>query len=118
MATHYRLKGVLTTRPIMARGGVEAAMLFGDDDVMEARRAVETLFKVTVVKVNVMNYAGKRRRERQAGYGKQSDWKRAIVTLKPGDKIALAVTRGTKSLTINVTLGTAPHWKNGGRPRL
>ena len=56
---------------------------------LDIRRAVQTLFKVTVLKVNVMNYAGKFRRERQAGYGKKPDWKRAIVTLKAGDKIAL-----------------------------
>jgi large subunit ribosomal protein L23 len=56
---------------------------------VDIRRAVETLFKVRVVKVNVMNYVGKFRRERTAGYGQKSDWKRAIVTLKTGDKIAL-----------------------------
>jgi large subunit ribosomal protein L23 len=56
---------------------------------MEIKRAVQDFFKVTVVKVNTMNYLGKLRRERTQHYGRKSDWKRAIVTLKTGDKIDL-----------------------------
>jgi large subunit ribosomal protein L23 len=51
--------------------------------------AVEKLFKVTVTKVNTMNYLGKRKRNRSWRYGKRSDWKRAIVTLKTGQAIDL-----------------------------
>jgi large subunit ribosomal protein L23 len=36
-----------------------------------------------------MNYDGKKRRERTLHYGKKADWKRAVVTLKDGDKIDL-----------------------------
>jgi len=53
------------------------------------KRAVEQVFKVHVVTVNTMNMPGKARRERTANYGRTSDWKRAIVTLKPGEKIDL-----------------------------
>ena len=55
----------------------------------EIKRAVETLFKVSVVKVNTMNLEGKMRRERFARYGRKPDWKKAVVTLKEGDKIEL-----------------------------
>ena len=56
---------------------------------IQIRQAVEELFKVKVVKVNTMNVRGKTRRQRTASAGKTSDWKKAIVTLKQGDKISL-----------------------------
>jgi large subunit ribosomal protein L23 len=56
---------------------------------LEIKLAVEDFFKVKVVKVNTMNYDGKKRRERTLHYGKKADWKRAVVTLKDGDKIDL-----------------------------
>lgn len=54
---------------------------------IEIRKAVEEHFGVTVISVNTMNYEGKRKRMRSAKYGKRSDWKRAIVTLKEGETI-------------------------------
>ena len=54
------------------------------------RRAVEALFKVTVTDVNTMTYRGKRKRERTAKYGRRTHWKRAVVTLKEGEKIETA----------------------------
>ncbi len=56
---------------------------------LEIKQAVESFFKVKVLKVHTMNYLGKKRRERTLQYGKKPDWKRAIVTLKEGDKIDL-----------------------------
>ncbi len=56
---------------------------------LEIKRAVEQMFKVTVVKVNTMNVLGKMRRERTPHYGRRSNWKRAVVTLKAGEKIEL-----------------------------
>ena len=56
---------------------------------LEIKAAVEDLFGVTVQKVNTMRYLGKRKRERTARYGKRADWKRAVVTVKEGDKIDL-----------------------------
>jgi large subunit ribosomal protein L23 len=50
------------------------------------RVAIEHLFKVTVIKVRTSNFMGKERR-RGAMKGRQSDWKKAYVTLKEGDKI-------------------------------
>ena len=56
---------------------------------VQIKTAVEKMFKVGVVKVNTMNYMGKLKRERTVRYGRKADWKRAVVTLKPGDKIEL-----------------------------
>ena len=56
---------------------------------IEIKQAVEQLFKVTVTKVNTMCYKGKKKRMRTVKYGKRSDWKRAVVTLKEGDTIDL-----------------------------
>ena len=52
----------------------------------QIKSAIEKLFNVHVLRVNVMNYRGKWRRVRYQP-GLTSDWKKAIVTLKPGEKI-------------------------------
>jgi large subunit ribosomal protein L23 len=52
-------------------------------------QAVEETFKVTVRRVNVQNYRGKNKRSRNGQPSKTSDYKKAIVTLKAGDKIEL-----------------------------
>ena len=54
----------------------------------QIKQAVEKTFNVKVVAVNVMNVRGKQRRwGRRASL--RPDWKKAIVTLAPGDKIEL-----------------------------
>lgn len=60
-----------------------------DANKIEIKQAVEKLFKVRVVKVNTLTRAGKAKRNRRGGIGFRPDWKRAIVTLKDGDKIDL-----------------------------
>ncbi len=50
------------------------------------RDAVEQLFKVTVIKVRTSNFMGKERR-RGVSKGRKTDWKKAYVTLKKGDRI-------------------------------
>ncbi len=57
---------------------------------LQIKAAVEELFKVTVLDVNVLTSKRKeksrnRRRGRQVGYS--SPWKKAIVTVKAGDTI-------------------------------
>ena len=55
---------------------------------IEIKKAVEELFKVTVLKVNTMSVKGKiKRMGRYAG--KTPDRKKAVVTLKEGDKIEI-----------------------------
>ncbi len=60
-----------------------------DANKVEVKHAVESLFDVSVTKVNTMNYDGKRKRLRTARYGKTAAWKRAVVTLAPDNKIDL-----------------------------
>ncbi len=56
---------------------------------IQIRQAVQELFKVKVTSVNTLNVRGKARRQRTASAGTTSNWKKAIVTLKDGDKISL-----------------------------
>lgn len=56
---------------------------------IQIRKAVEELFSVKVLSVNTMNVRGKTRRQFSPARGKSPDWKKAIVTLKEGDKISL-----------------------------
>jgi large subunit ribosomal protein L23 len=52
----------------------------------EVKQAVEKLFKVKVAEVRTANLEGKmRRRGRFVGY--KSDWKKAYVKLKDGEKV-------------------------------
>jgi large subunit ribosomal protein L23 len=51
--------------------------------------AVEKTFKVSVTRVNTQNYRGKNKKSRTGRPSTTSDYKKAIVTLKAGDKIEL-----------------------------
>lgn len=53
---------------------------------IEIKNAIETLFKVGVVDVNTLVMRGKDKRMGR-GYAKLRNWKKAIITLKPGDEI-------------------------------
>jgi len=55
----------------------------------EIEKAIEFIYKVTVLKVNVVKMAGKKKKVRYQ-LGKTPDWKKTIVTLKEGDKIDFA----------------------------
>ena len=57
-----------------------------DANKIEVKHAVETLFKVKVLDVRMARYLGKVRRVGRS-VGRRSDWKKAYVTLKAGDKI-------------------------------
>ena len=56
---------------------------------IQIRQAVQELFKVKVLRVNTLNVRGKDRRQRTKQAGRSSNWKKAIVTLKQGDRIEL-----------------------------
>ena len=56
---------------------------------IQIKQAIERLFNKKVVAVNTCNYAGKKKRERTANFGRKAHWKKAIVTLKEGEKIDL-----------------------------
>lgn len=53
---------------------------------IEIKNAVEKIFKVRVVDVHTINYLGKRKRLGRFA-GRKPHWKKAIVTLKPGQKV-------------------------------
>jgi large subunit ribosomal protein L23 len=53
---------------------------------VQVKEAVEKIFKVKVKRVNVMNMVGKKKRLGR-NMGKRSDWRKAVVTLMPGETI-------------------------------
>jgi large subunit ribosomal protein L23 len=53
---------------------------------IEIKNAVESIFKVKVDAVTTMNCKGKKKRMGKYE-GRRSDWKKAIVTLKEGEKL-------------------------------
>ena len=55
---------------------------------IEIRRAVEQLFKVRVQKVHTLIMRGKDRRVGR-NFGRTSNWKKAVVTLRAGENIEL-----------------------------
>jgi len=81
-------------RPLVTEKGVTAkdehrTLCFEvatDANKTEVKQAVEKLFKVRVAEVRTANLEGKmRRRGRFVGY--KSDWKKAYVKLKEGEKV-------------------------------
>ena len=68
--------------------GKYAFEVAGEASKHQIEQAVEKAFKVKVTAVNVMTVAGKTRRVGRRQVLTQS-WKKAIVTLKSGDKIEL-----------------------------
>jgi large subunit ribosomal protein L23 len=73
---------------VLQAQGKYAFEVAGEANKPQIKQAVEKAFKVEVTAVNVMTMPGKRRRlgRRQLP---AHPWKKAIVTLKPGDKIEL-----------------------------
>jgi large subunit ribosomal protein L23 len=53
---------------------------------IEIQSAIERLFKVKVVGIRTSNVLGKTKRLGRK-FGKRPDWKKAIITLKEGDRI-------------------------------
>ncbi len=54
----------------------------------QVKQAVETIFNVTVERVRIINVPAKRaRRYGRRQVMRKSGWKKALVTLKPGDRI-------------------------------
>jgi len=57
-----------------------------DSNKIDIRRAVQDLFKVTVTDVRTLIVRGKEKRVGRFA-GRRPAWKKAFVTLKPGDNI-------------------------------
>ena len=56
---------------------------------IQIKKAVEEIYKVKVQAVNTIIFPGKLRRVRQE-LGKTTPWKKAVVTLKDGQKIEVS----------------------------
>lgn len=63
--------------------------VFANANKHQIAEAVEKTFKVTVRRVNTMTTRGKNKKSRVGRPSIGSDYKKAIVTLKTGDKIEL-----------------------------
>jgi len=59
-----------------------------DANRVQIKKAVESLLKVKVERVNVLNMPGKLKRLGRFS-GRRSDWKKAFVTLKKGEKLEM-----------------------------
>ena len=57
-----------------------------DANKVEIKQTVEKMFKVTVLDVHTVSGKGKLKRLGRHS-GRRADWKKAIITLKEGDKI-------------------------------
>lgn len=64
----------------------------------QIRQAVETLFKVKVLKINTANYEGKAKRQ-GVHIGKTSSWKKAVVTIDKDPKTVPYLTKNGKTTT-------------------
>jgi large subunit ribosomal protein L23 len=88
-AHHYLIKGPLITEKSHLHKEMSNKVTFKVNPAankIEIRKAVEEVFKVKVLAVNTCRYEGKKKRLGRYE-GRRSDWKKAIVTLAPGEKI-------------------------------
>ena len=82
------LKPVVTEKGITAKEAARTLCFQVNKDANKilVKQAVEKLFNVKVEEVRTANFEGKlRRRGKFAGY--RSDWKKAYVRLKAGEKV-------------------------------
>jgi len=92
-ASQVLARPVLTEKATgLATEGRYVFDLVAGADRRQVKAAVEAAFKVTVTKVNILVRKGKVRRSRLSGGSvyRETDTRRAIVTLKKGDTISFA----------------------------
>jgi large subunit ribosomal protein L23 len=88
-ALHQLIKGpIITEKTHQLRAAANQVSLRVDikANKVEIRKALEQLFKVKVLAVNTVRMRGKKKRMGRT-QGVKADWKKAIVTLAPGEKI-------------------------------
>ena len=79
---------VITEKSTLLKENLQtlAFKVLRDANKIEIKDAVENIFKVKVASVRTANFHGKKKR--QGKYvGRRSDWKKAYVTLKKGEKM-------------------------------
>jgi large subunit ribosomal protein L23 len=89
-AYHYLIKGPIITEKTHTQREVANKLTFRVDlkaNKIEIRKAVEDIFKVKVLGVNTIRVRGKKKRLGRT-QGWRPDWKKAVVTLAPGEKIS------------------------------
>lgn len=72
---------------LLAEGNRYMLEVAKEANKIEIRQAVEATFGVHVLAVNTQNYSGKTRMLRNRRTVTSPSWKRAIVTLKAGERI-------------------------------
>ncbi len=88
-AYHHLIKGPVITEKTHSLKAVGNKVTFRVNlkaNKIEIRKAIEDLFKVKVLEVNTIRMRGKKKRMGRIE-GVRPDWKKAIVTLAPGEKI-------------------------------
>lgn len=85
---HDVVKGMIRTEKGSAMQALNKYLFWVDkrSNKIEIKKAVEDIYKVKADSVNTVTMRGKLKRVRYA-IGKTSDWKKAVVTLKAGNKI-------------------------------
>jgi large subunit ribosomal protein L23 len=89
-AYHHLIKGPIITEKTHTLREANNKLTLKVDvkaNKIEIRQAIEALFKVKVLAVNTIQMMGKKKRLGR-NEGKRPDWKKAIVTLAPGEKIS------------------------------
>ena len=88
--TQVLIKPLLTEKTSILKDAVEQVTFFVHPaaNKIEIKRAVEKVFDVKVLAVNVANKASVDRRRQGRVIGRVSGCKKAYVTLAQGDKIA------------------------------
>jgi large subunit ribosomal protein L23 len=85
---HIIKKALITEKSTAAREEANKYVFEVDRraNKIEIVGAIEKLFKVKVLNVRVMNVAGKKKRLGRV-VGQKRSWKKAVVTLVPGNRI-------------------------------
>lgn len=89
-AYHHLIKGPIITEKTHSLKEAGNKLTLEVDvkaNKIEIRKAIEALFKVKVLAVNTIRMMGKKKRLGKSE-GTRPSWKKAIVTLAPGEKIA------------------------------
>jgi len=90
--TEVLRQGILTEKSVQLQSQNKYTFKVAlEANKIEVRRAVETLFNVKVVSVNIMRMPGKAKMVRRRGAAPRPlparEWKKAIVTLREGQSI-------------------------------
>jgi large subunit ribosomal protein L23 len=89
MIAHDTIKRPLITEKTNIQKEVHNQITFEVDrkaNRVQIKQAVESIFKVNVAAVKTMQIKGKKK-TRGRIVGKRRNWKKAIVTLRPGERI-------------------------------